>query len=113
IVKKLVLLEFWFPYCAGCVQATPILNDIQNKYKDKGLSIYGIEFTEKPAEALLEYSKKQQVEIPTLYNGKKISKEYGVYAAPTFFLIDENLEIVYTSTGLHKQELVNEIEKRL
>lgn len=113
IDKKLILLEFWFPYCTGCVQATPILNEIQSKYKDKGLSIYGIEFTEKPAEALLEYSKKQQIDIPTLYNGKDISKEYGVYAAPTFFLIDENLEIIYTSAGLNKEELINEIERKI
>lgn len=113
IKKGLVLLEFWFPYCGGCVQATPILNEIQKKYKNKGLSIYGIEFTNKTADALLEYSKKQQVEISTLYNGKNMSKDYGIYAAPTFFLIGENGNILYTSVGLDKEKLIDEIENNI
>ncbi|WP_158850961.1 TlpA family protein disulfide reductase [Algibacter sp. L1A34] len=111
--KNMVLLEFWFPYCGGCVQATPILNEIQKNYKDKGLSIYGIEFTNTPAKALLEYSEKQNVEISTLYNGKNVSKDYGVYAAPTFFLIDKKGEIIYTSVGLNKEKLIEEIEKNI
>lgn len=111
--KNLVLLEFWFPYCGGCVQATPVLNEIQKKYKDKGLSIYGIEFTNTPTKALIEYSEKQNVEIPTLYNGKDISKNYGVYAAPTFFLIDKKGKIIYTSVGLNKDKLIEQIENNI
>lgn len=113
IKENLVLLEFWFPYCGGCVQATPVLNEIQKKYKDRGLSIYGIEFTNKSAESLMEYAEEQQVEIPTLYHGKNISKDYGIYAAPTFFLIDNKGKIVYTSVGLNKEKLINKIEENI
>ncbi|MFS4456977.1 TlpA family protein disulfide reductase [Maribacter sp. 2304DJ31-5] len=113
IDKSLILLEFWFPYCGGCVQATPILNEIQKKYKNKGLSIYGIEFTNTPSNALIEYSEKQKVEISTLYNGKNVSKDYGVYAAPTFFLIDKKGEIIYTSVGLNKDKLIEQIENNI
>lgn len=113
INEELVLLEFWFPHCGGCVKAIPILNEIQKKYKDKGLSIYGIEFTNKTADALLEYSKKYQIEIPTLYNGNNIYKDYGVYAAPTFFLIGKDGKIVYTSVGMNKEELIQEIESNI
>ena len=113
INENLILLEFWFPYCGGCVQATPILNEIQKNYKDKGLSIYGIEFTNTPTKALLEYSEKQNVEIPTLYNGKDVSKDYGVYAAPTFFLIDKKGKVIYTSVGLNKEKLIKEIENNI
>ena len=113
IKEKLILLEFWFPYCGGCVQATPILNEIQKNYKDKGLSIYGIEFTNTSSKALLEYSEKQKVKISTLYNGKNVSKDYGVYAAPTFFLIDKKGKIIYTSVGLNKDKLIKEIENNI
>ena len=27
-----VLLEFWFPWCGGCVKAVPDINEIQDKY---------------------------------------------------------------------------------
>jgi len=113
IKEKLVLLEFWFPYCAGCVQATPVLNEIQQNYKNSGLAIYGIEFTNKTAKALLEYSEKKNVNIPTLHNGKNVSKDYGVYAAPTFFLIDKTGKIIFTSVGLNKDALIKAIEKNI
>lgn len=113
IDKSLVLLEFWFPYCGGCVQAIPTLNEIQKKYNDKGLSIYGIEFTNTSSNALIEYSEKQKVEIPTLYNGKNVSKDYKVYAAPTLFLIDKKGKIIYTSVGLDKDKLIEQIENNI
>ncbi len=84
IKNNLVLLEFWFPYCRGCVLAVPDLNKIHEKYKDKGLSIYGIEFTKKSEKVLVEYIEKQKIEFPTLFMGKEVSKNYGVYAAPGF-----------------------------
>ena len=110
IKEELVLLEFWFPHCKGCVLAIPEINKIQEKYKYKGLMVYGIEITEKPESVLIEYIKKQKIEYPTLYNGKETAKKYGVYSAPTFFLIDKKGKIIYTSVGLDKKQLIKAIE---
>lgn len=110
---ELILLEFWFPYCKGCVQAVPILNQIQTQFQDKGLKIYGIEFTQVNEKVLEVYIKNQKIEYPTLYNGKKVSLEYGVNAAPTFFLINKKGEILYISLGLNKDELIGEISKNI
>jgi thiol-disulfide isomerase/thioredoxin len=110
IKEKLVLLEFWFPHCKGCVLATPEINKIQEKYKTKGLMVLGIEITEKPESVLIDYIQEQKIEYPTLYNGKETAKKYGVYAAPTFFLIDKKGKVIYTSVGLDKKQLIKEIE---
>ncbi|WP_460219442.1 TlpA family protein disulfide reductase [Psychroserpens sp. MEBiC05023] len=110
---NVVLLEFWFPNCGGCVSAIPEINDIQNKYSDKGLKVYGIEFTKQNHESIETYIKKIGIEYPTLFSGHKVSKAYGVQAAPTFFLIDKNGEIKYTSIGLNKIDLQNAINKSL
>lgn len=110
IKEKLVLLEFWFPHCAGCVIAIPEINKIQEKYKNKGLMVYGIEITAKPESVLIEYIQKQKIEYPTLYNGKETAKKYGVYSAPTFFLIDKKGKIIYTSVGLDKKQLIKKID---
>jgi len=110
--EKLVLLEFWFPYCKGCVQASSTLNELRKKYSKERLAIYGIEYTNVTKNALIEYSEKQKIDIPTLFNGKSVSKDYGIWAAPTFFLIDRKGEIVYTSAGLNQNTIIEEIEKR-
>lgn len=113
IEKNLILLEFWFPYCTGCVQAVPELNKIQEKYKTKGLLMFGIEFTKKSEKVLIEYIDKQKIEFPTLFMGKEVSKEYGVYAAPTFFLIDKKGKIVFASVGFNKEQLKKEIDDNI
>lgn len=105
-----VLLEFWFPNCGGCVLAIPEINSLQEIYSPKGLKIYGIEFSKLNQEGLVDYIKKLDIKYPTLHTGKNVAKEYGVYGAPTFFLIDRKGKIIYTSIGLNKVELIKSIE---
>lgn len=110
---NLVLLEFWFPYCGGCVQAIPEINKIRNIYSNKNLKVYGIEFTRTDHESLDDYVTKQGIEYPTLYKGQTVAKDYGVNAAPMFFLIDKKGLIVYSSVGLLKDELIKVINDNI
>jgi len=110
---NLVLLEFWFPYCGGCVQAIPEINKIQDIFSNKNLKVYGIEFTRTDHESLDDYIRKQRIEYPTLYKGQTVAKDYGVNAAPTFFLIDKKGLIVYSSVGLFKDELIKVINDNI
>ncbi|WP_108805645.1 TlpA disulfide reductase family protein [Aquimarina sp. Aq107] len=113
INNKLTLLEFWFPNCGGCVEAVPHVNEIQKKYKQKGLDVYGIEFTRSNDKGLKEYVEKQKIEIPTLYLGKGTASLYGTSAAPTFVLLNEQKEILYIRMGLEKETLIKNIEAAL
>ncbi len=108
--NNLVLLEFWFPYCSGCLESIPHLNEIQDIYSRKGLKIYGIEYTKFKGNGLAEYIEKHNVKYPVLHSGKLVKSWYGVYIAPSFFLIDKKGTIVYTSKGFDKTELIKAIK---
>jgi thiol-disulfide isomerase/thioredoxin len=112
IDANLVMLEFWFPHCTGCVLAIPEINEIQKKYKNKGLKIFGIEFTKSDSIGLPNYINRSGIEYPTLYSAKEVAKNYGVSAGPSLFLIKDG-KFVYARTGFIKDELINEIEKNL
>jgi thiol-disulfide isomerase/thioredoxin len=112
INADLIMLEFWFPYCTGCVQAIPEINEIQKRYRNKGLKVFGLEFTKPDSSGLTYYIKKMKIEYPTLYSAKEIASGYGVSAGPSVFLIKEG-KFVYARTGFIKDELINEIEKNL
>ncbi len=113
IESNLIMLEFWFPYCTGCVAAIPDINVIQKTYENKGLKIYGIEFTKSDSVGLADYIAKWKIKWPTLFSGKKIALDYGVFAGPTIFLINKEGKFVYKSTGFIKEELVEAIEENI
>ncbi|PTB95728.1 hypothetical protein C9994_10425 [Marivirga lumbricoides] len=113
IESNLVLIEFWFPYCTGCVSAIPDINEIQKKYKREGLTVYGIEFTKSDSIGLANYIAKYKIESPSLFAGKKVASDYRVLAGPTFFLINKEGEFVYKSEGFFRVELIEAIEKNL
>ena len=112
IDANLIMLEFWFPKCTGCFLAIPEINEIQKKYKKKGLEIFGIEFTKSDSTELTYYIKKMKMEYPSLYSGREVAKNYGVSTGPSVFLIKDG-KFVYARTGFIKDELIKEIEKNL
>jgi peroxiredoxin len=110
---QLVLLEFWFPNCGGCVKSIPDINDIQRKYKNSGLNVYGIEFTRSNDKGIKEYVEKFKIEYPTLHSGSDVAKKYNVNSAPSFFLINKEGVIIYKRSGFDKEGLISAINKAL
>lgn len=110
---NLVLLEFWFSPCAPCIKAIPELNEIQKKYSEKGLSFYAIEYFKADKDILKNYIKKYNIKYPMLYNGEETAFNYGVWEAPTFFLIDKKGVVLYKHIGTPSPDLTEHIEKYL
>jgi len=110
---SLVLLEFWFPGCGGCVKAIPEINRIREIYAKKKLKVFGVEFSDTKVDGLNAYIKKENIKYPTLHSGKSLAEMYGVNAGPTFFLIDKKGIIIYRSEGLNKEELIKVINENI
>ena len=113
VKAKLVMLEFWFPYCTGCIQAVPDINEIKETYKNQGLLVYGVEFQRTDSLGLSDYIAKAKIKYPTLYAGKKVALKYGVSAGPTVFLINREGKIVFANIGFQKGELIKAIKENL
>jgi thiol-disulfide isomerase/thioredoxin len=111
IDANLIMLEFWFPYCTGCVRAIPEINEIQKKYKNKGLKVYGIEFTKSDSTNLTSYISKMKIEYPTLYAAKEVASGYGVSGGPTVFLINKAGKFVYARSVFIREEVIKAIEE--
>lgn len=113
IKGNLILLEFWFSPCAPCIKAIPELNEIQKKYGKRGLSFYAIEYFKADKAFLTKYVERYNIKYPMLYGGKETALNYGVWEAPTFFLIDKNGVVLYKHVGIPRSELIEYIEKHL
>jgi len=96
---KLVLLDFWEVWCGACVVSLPKVQALHEKYKSKGLEVYGVmheKGNRSTAKLLLQ---KKKLNIPMLLGNSKTKNDYSVGAVPLYILIDRSGKIVLASEG--------------
>ncbi len=99
-----VLLEFWTFGCYNCINTLPAIKGYDAKYRDKGLTVIGIETPETAAERdfdnLTAAVKRRGIEYPVLtdYNGANWNS-FKVEAWPTIFILDKEGRIRFTHIG--------------
>ena len=107
---KTVVLEFWFPGCAGCVSSIPFYNDFYKKYSNE-ICFYALEFTNAKPASVNDYVNEMNIKYPVLHTAATVSKAYCIRSAPTVVVIDKLGKIKYFSTGSDKSKLIEAINK--
>ena len=88
---KVVWLNFWASWCPPCQQETPILRELDAKYRDRGLAIIGISVQETTPADVEAYAQRYQLGYTIGFDGSgHILRTYRVFALPTQFFIDPN-----------------------
>lgn len=114
--NKVVYLDFWASWCGPCKDSFPWLNDIHEKYKDKGLVVIGINLDKDKhkAEAFL---KDHSAKFRIIFNAEgDLAKKYGVKGMPYSVIIDKTGKIIHSHIGFHPdktKEYVSTIEGAL
>jgi peroxiredoxin len=111
---KIVLVNFWATWCGPCKHEMPWFVEFQKKWGDKGLVVLGISADEEFTEAK-EFAKKQAINYPILEGTEAVMQLYGgVEALPASFLLDRDLRIASTHTGLVSKSIYErELEELL
>ncbi|MDW8106339.1 MAG: HEAT repeat domain-containing protein [Armatimonadota bacterium] len=85
---KLLLVNFWGTWCAGCQEELPHLIALHRKYGDR-LLILGIAFDEPEGEAgLRRFCQQKGIEYPQALGTKAISEAFDLHGVPQTVLID-------------------------
>lgn len=101
---RVVYIEFWTFGCYNCINTLPAVKGYDKTFRDKGLTVIGIETPEFDSERVLNNLvaavKKRGIEYPVLTDyGSKNWEAYKVNAWPTIVIIDKQGRIRYRHIG--------------
>ncbi|HEX8026721.1 MAG TPA: TlpA disulfide reductase family protein [Candidatus Limnocylindrales bacterium] len=87
---KVVWLNFWASWCPPCQSETPLLRQMDEQYRDRGLALIGVQ-VQQTVDDGRRYAATYSLEyrIGADVTGE-IFREYRVFALPTQFFIDAN-----------------------
>jgi thiol-disulfide isomerase/thioredoxin len=85
---KAVWINFWASWCPPCQSETPVLRDIADRYRDRGLAVVGISVQESSPANVALYASKYQLgyTIAADLTGD-VFRSYRLYALPTQFFL--------------------------
>ena len=85
---QVVVLNFWATWCAPCVEEMPSLVQLQQRFKDKGLTVVGISI-DVDGNAYHKFLKDYKVDFLTVRDpDQKTSNLYGTFKWPETYIID-------------------------
>ena len=101
---RVVLIDFWTFGCYNCRNTLPFLNDWNERYREKGLTIIGVHSPEFDEERKVENLRRQISSLGIGYpvvtdNDYQTWNAYKVEAWPTVFLLDKRGRIRWMHVG--------------
>ncbi|MDD2279008.1 MAG: thioredoxin-like domain-containing protein [Bacteroidales bacterium] len=103
---KVTIMYFWEPGCSHCKKVTPELKKLNNKYKDKGVSVFAV-YTQGEQEKWLEYIKTNElnwINVWDPYRSTNYHKLYDIYSTPILYILDKDKRIIAKRIGIESLE---------
>lgn len=111
--SRLLIVDFWATWCSPCKKQLPVLFNLYEKYKSKGLSIIGVAM-DYNAQNVDKFLEKSDVNYPIYLGNEDIAYIYKVKAVPTMHIYDKSGNLVKKHAGfINECELAQIIESVL
>jgi thiol-disulfide isomerase/thioredoxin len=110
--NKVIYIDFWASWCRPCRKSFPWINAMQEKYKDKGLVVIGINL-----DADLEKAYRFLKQTPAhfkLYSDPRgvLADQFTLIGMPSSLVIGVNGEVRHRHVGF-KKSIISEYEKSI
>lgn len=101
---KTVYLDFWASWCGPCRQSFPWMNEMQARYRDKGLKVLGINVDKRASDAA-KFLEKTPAQFDIAYDAAgSAPRAYGVKAMPSSVLIGPDGKVLAVHRGFTEAE---------
>jgi len=97
---KVVLLDFWATWSAGCKIEMPWFVEFDGKYRRNGLAAIGVSMDEGGWAIVAPYLDAHPVSYPIVLGDSDVADRYAVAALPVTLLIDRNGKVAARHYGV-------------
>ncbi len=97
---RLVWVNFWASWCPPCQAETPVLREMDETYRDDGLTIVAIAVQETTIGDVRAYADRYELGFPIAFDASAdIFRAYRVFALPTQFFIGPDGRVLQVVNG--------------
>lgn len=97
---KIVVLNFWFTQCGGCIAEMAELNKLKHAYDGKDVVFLAITFDD--AAKIKTFLEKKKFEYAIIPDAKKTCNDYDIYGYPTSMVIDRKGAVRFINCSLDR-----------
>ncbi|MDB5051762.1 MAG: thiol-disulfide oxidoreductase [Fibrobacteres bacterium] len=114
---KALVIDFWATWCNTCKETIPKLAELNEKYKNGGLTIIGISVDKGSAEKIRKAGKKLGINYLVLLDKENtLGKSFGFNGIPSLYIFDKHGDLKTAMPGYdpaQEGELVAAAEKAM
>jgi peroxiredoxin len=110
-----VFIDFWATWCGPCRTALPGIQDLADKYKERGLAVITIDQGES-RDQVRYFIERRQYSFPVLLDSDNVvGNLYGVRAIPTSVLVDKNglVQQIFVGSLGPQKSLEQQVERAI
>jgi thiol-disulfide isomerase/thioredoxin len=87
---RVLVLDFWATWCAPCKMEIPHLVELQEKYRDQGLTVVGITVDENPDKDVPPYAAEVGMNYVNVRGNDALMGKFGIIGLPTLIIYDRD-----------------------
>jgi thiol-disulfide isomerase/thioredoxin len=107
-----VLLDFWATWCPACRAEAPILDEVARRYRDRGLTVVGID-TDDGEGLAAPWAHAHHLQYPIAYDPtRQTAAAYGVTAMPTLVVISRAGVVTAVREGVTDADELESLVKK-
>jgi thiol-disulfide isomerase/thioredoxin len=113
---KVLYLDFWASWCGPCAKSFPFMNQLQEEFGGKGLTLVGVNLDENSDDANAFLSQHPANFTIAADKGEECARQFDVKAMPSSYLIGPDGVIHHVHLGFRAdagKELRESVEKLL
>lgn len=114
--KKAVVLDFWATWCGPCKQSMPVVSQVANAYRNRGVEFFAVNMAE-DAGQIQSFVQQQGLSLPVALDPSgQLAAAFGVSGIPHLVIIGKDGTVKGTHTGADaslQQSLIRDLDVAL